>query len=160
MWNIKLTCFCLFNIHLYHRISSLGLFFKAKLPCSLNNSVATLLRGSVKMKLTLLKLGIGSPPGLPKLQSLIVGVKTFTLGCFLYHWKDWSVDVENGFTSAIWTFAAQVMAKRRAGGQTGSLIVDTKGRESTRPWCMQVECDSPLESSRRELQVCFKTHPN
>ncbi len=40
------------------------------------NYVVTLLRESVRMKLILLKLGLGSPPGLPKLQSLIAGVKT------------------------------------------------------------------------------------
>jgi hypothetical protein len=32
-----------------------------------------------------------------------------------------SVDVKNGLTWAIWTSAAQVMAKRRAGSQTNNL---------------------------------------
>jgi hypothetical protein len=36
----------------------------------------------------------------------------------------------------------------------------TKSRESTRPWCVQVECDIPLESSQGELQVCFRPRPN
>jgi hypothetical protein len=36
----------------------------------------------------------------------------------------------------------------------------TKSRESTRPQCVQVECDTPLESSQGELQVCFRPHPN
>jgi hypothetical protein len=36
----------------------------------------------------------------------------------------------------------------------------TKSRESTRPRCVQVECDTPLKSSQRELQVCFWPHPN
>jgi hypothetical protein len=31
---------------------------------------------SVRSSLTLLKMGLGSPPGLPKTQSAIVGVKT------------------------------------------------------------------------------------
>jgi hypothetical protein len=34
------------------------------------------------------------------------------------------LDIENGLAWAIWTFAAQVMAKRKAGSQTGSLIPD------------------------------------
>jgi hypothetical protein len=38
--------------------------------------------GSVKMKLTLPKLGHGSPPGLLKLQSSIAGVKTPCIGMF------------------------------------------------------------------------------
>jgi hypothetical protein len=36
----------------------------------------------------------------------------------------------------------------------------TKSRESTRPQCAQVECDTPLESSQGELQVCFRPQPN
>jgi len=36
----------------------------------------------------------------------------------------------------------------------------TKSQESTRPWYVQVECDTPLESSQGELQVCFRSHPN
>jgi len=36
----------------------------------------------------------------------------------------------------------------------------TKSRESTRPRCVQVECDTPLESSWGELQICFRPHPN
>jgi hypothetical protein len=36
----------------------------------------------------------------------------------------------------------------------------TKSQKSTRPRCVQVECDTPLESSQGELQVCFRLHPN
>jgi hypothetical protein len=39
---------------------------------------------SVKMKLTLPKVGTWSPPGLPKTQSLIAGVKTPCIGVFFY----------------------------------------------------------------------------
>jgi len=35
-----------------------------------------------------------------------------------------------------------------------------KSRELTRPQCMQVKCDTPLESSWGELQVWFRPHPN
>jgi hypothetical protein len=34
----------------------------------------------------------------------------------------------------------------------------TKSQESTRPRCLQVECDTLLESSRWRLQLCFKPH--
>jgi len=43
--------------------------------------------GSVRMKLTLPKLGLGSPPGFPKLQSSIAGSKHLALRCSLYHRK-------------------------------------------------------------------------
>jgi hypothetical protein len=36
----------------------------------------------------------------------------------------------------------------------------TNSRESIRPQCVQVECGTPLESSQRKLQVCFRPHPN
>jgi hypothetical protein len=36
----------------------------------------------------------------------------------------------------------------------------TKSQKSTRPWCVQVECDTHLESSQGELQVCFIPHLN
>jgi hypothetical protein len=35
-----------------------------------------------------------------------------------------------------------------------------KSRESTEPWCVQVECNTPSESSQGELQVCFRPHAN
>jgi len=77
------------------------------------------------MKLTLLKWGLGSPLGLSKLQSLIARVKTPFIGLFLISLENYqSVDVENGFAWAIWTSIAQVMAKRKGGSQTGSLILD------------------------------------
>jgi len=46
------------------------------------------------MKLTLPKLGLGSPPGLPKFQSSIEGVKTPCIGVFFISLESYqSVDV-------------------------------------------------------------------
>jgi hypothetical protein len=67
------------------------------------------------MKLTLPNLGLGSPLGLPKLQSSIARVKTLHPGVFFISLEIyWIVDVKNGLAWAIWTSATQVMAKRRA----------------------------------------------
>jgi len=78
--------------------------------------------GSVRMKLTLSKLGLGSPPRLPKLQSSITGVKTPCIGVFFILLESyWSLDVENGLSWAIWTSVAQVMAKRKVRSETNSL---------------------------------------
>jgi hypothetical protein len=88
------------------------------------------------------KWGFGSPPRLPKLQSSIAGAKTPPLEAFFMSLEsDWSVDVENGLAWAIWTSTAQVMEKRRA----------TKSRESTQPRCAEMDCNTPLESSQRDL---------
>ncbi len=67
------------------------------------------------MKLTLSKWGLGSLLGLTKLQSSIAKVKTPRNGMFFISLESYqSVDVENGLAWAIWTFAAHVMAKRKA----------------------------------------------
>ncbi len=79
---------------------------------------------NVKMTHTL-EMGLGSPPGLPKLHSSIAGVKTSRLEAFFMSLESYgSVNVENGLAWAIWTSAAQVMAKRKAGNQIGNLIFD------------------------------------
>jgi hypothetical protein len=80
---------------------------------------------SVRMTLTLPKWGLGSPPGLPKLQSSIAGVKTPCIKVF-FKWLEnyWNVDVENGLAWAIWTSIIQVMAKKKAGNQIGNLTPD------------------------------------
>jgi hypothetical protein len=54
---------------------------------------------SRKMTLTLPKWGLGSPSGLSKLQSLIVGVKTPYIEVFFISLKSYRcVDVENGLS--------------------------------------------------------------
>jgi hypothetical protein len=62
-----------------------------------------------------------------QIQSSIAGVKTPRLDVFfIFLERPWSLDVENGLAWAIWTYVAQVMGKRRAGSQTGSLTPDHK----------------------------------
>jgi hypothetical protein len=80
---------------------------------------------SVRMQLTLPKVGKWSPPGLPKTQKTIWGVKSPRLGAFFISMKrSWSVDTQKRLALAIWTSAAQVIGKRRVGSQTASLIPD------------------------------------
>jgi len=82
---------------------------------------------SVRMRLTFPKVGIWSPPGLSQFQSSTAEGKTPRLEVFFIPLeRTWSVDVENGLTWAIWTSAAQVMGKRKAESQTGSLTPDHK----------------------------------
>jgi hypothetical protein len=64
-------------------------------------------------------MGLGSLLGLPKIQSAITRVKTPYMEVFFTPLeRSWSVDIQNGLAWTIWTFAAQVMVKRRAGSQT------------------------------------------
>ncbi len=83
----------------------------------------TLLWKSVRMKLTLPKWELGSLLGLPKLQSLIAGVKTPRIKAFFISLESYqSVNVENGLIWTTMISATQVMPKRRAMSQTSSLI--------------------------------------
>jgi len=93
--------------------------------CALYIYVATLLWGSVRMKFPLPKLGLGSPPGLLKLQSSIVRVKTPRIEVLFISLENYqSLNVKNGLAWAIWTSIAQVMAKRWVGSQIGNLTPD------------------------------------
>jgi len=77
------------------------------------------------MKLTLPKLGLRNPPGLPKLQSSMARVKTLHIGMFFISLKSYqSVDVKNKFAWAIWTSTARVMTKKRVESQIGNLTLD------------------------------------
>jgi hypothetical protein len=68
------------------------------------------------------EMGTWESSGLLKLQSSITGVKTLCLEAFFISLESYqSVNVENGVALAIWTFAAQVMAKRRARSQIANL---------------------------------------
>jgi hypothetical protein len=52
------------------------------------------------------------------------------------------------------------MVKRKAKSQIGSLTLDHEKSGIDPTPCVQVACKTPLESSRRELQMCLKPHPN
>jgi hypothetical protein len=71
------------------------------------------------------KLEVGSLLGLPNVQSSTERGKTPRIGVFLVSLERSSnVDIENALALAIRTSATQVMGKRRAGSQTGSLTPD------------------------------------
>jgi hypothetical protein len=77
---------------------------------------------SVRMRLTLPKVGTWSPLGLPKIQNSIAGVKTPRIEVFFISMESsWNVDVQNGLAWSIWTSVAQVMGERRVGSQTSNL---------------------------------------
>jgi hypothetical protein len=54
----------------------------------------------------------------------------------------------------------KLWSKERSGVKLLVWLPITKSQESTRFQCVQVECDTPLKSSWRELQPCFRPHPN
>ncbi len=54
----------------------------------------------------------------------------------------------------------KLWSKEGPGVKLAVWLPTIKSRESTRPRYVQIECDTPLESSWGELQVCFRPHPN
>jgi hypothetical protein len=50
--------------------------------------------------------------------------------------------------------------KERRGVKLAVWFSATKSRELTRPRCVQVKCDTPLESSQWKLKVYFRPHPD
>jgi hypothetical protein len=50
--------------------------------------------------------------------------------------------------------------KERSGVKLTIWLPTTKSWELTQPPCVQVACNKPLESSWREIQLCFRPHTN
>jgi hypothetical protein len=116
---------------------------------------------SGRMQLPLPKVETWSPPGLPKTQKTIWGVKSPCLDAFFISMKSsWSVDVQNGLALPIWTSTAQVMAKEGSGVKLPVWLPTTKSRESTSLRRCLKECDTALESSQWELQLWFRARPD
>jgi hypothetical protein len=89
---------------------------------------------------------------------LIAGVKTLRLEVFFIPLeRSWSVDVDKWprmSHSDICSTSYVLKKGRKSNWQS------TKSWESTQSRCVQVDCDTLLESSWGELQVCFRPHPN
>jgi hypothetical protein len=123
--------------------------------------VATPLWGKWEDETHTPKLGLGSPPGLPKLQSSVVGVKTSRIGMFFISLERyWSVDVKMALHGPFGHLQHKLWPKEGPGVKLAVWLPTAKSQESTWPKCVQVECNTPLESSQGELQLCFKPHPN
>jgi hypothetical protein len=54
----------------------------------------------------------------------------------------------------------KLCAKEGPGVKLAIWLPTTKSWESTRPRCVQGECDALLESYQGDLQVCFRPRPN
>jgi len=54
----------------------------------------------------------------------------------------------------------RLWAKEGPGVKLTVWLLTTKSWESTRFQCLQKKCNMALESSQRELQDCFRPHPN
>jgi len=134
--------------------------------CKIMNTPTNILsqphfEGSVRSPLTLSKMGLGSPPGLPKIQSTIAGVKILRIEAFFIPLKrSWSLDVQNGSHEPFGHLQHKLWSKEGSKVKLAVWLLTIKSQESTRFRCVQVKCDTPLESSRRELQLWLRPHPD
>jgi len=116
---------------------------------------------SVRMTLTFPKMGTWESSMTPKLQSSIVGVKAPCLDVFFISLESyWSVNVENRLVAPFGHLQHKLWAKEWPIVNLAIWFPITKSQESTWSRCVQGECDTRLESSQGELQLCFRPHPN
>ncbi len=89
------------------------------------------------------------------------GSKHFALKRSLYHWKVIKVQMSKmGSHEPFGHLQHKLGQKERLGVKLALWLLTIKSWESTQPWCVEVECDTSLESSRRELQLCFRPCSN
>jgi hypothetical protein len=89
------------------------------------------------------------------------GSKNLTLWRFLYHWKAIKMYMSKmGSHEPFGHLQHKLWQKERPVVKLAIWLLTTKSRESTWPRFVQVDYDRLLESSWRELQVCFRPHPN
>jgi hypothetical protein len=117
------------------------------------NYVATLLWKSEGMTPSLPKWGFGNPSGLLKFQSLIVGVKTLCIEALFISLEKLSKCKcqKMGSHEPFGHLQHELWRKERWWIELTIWLSTTKSKESTQPRCVQVECDTLLESSWRGL---------
>jgi hypothetical protein len=89
------------------------------------------------------------------------GSKHLALRRSLYHWK--TIEAQMSKVTLHEPFGHlqhKLWQKEGSRVKLTVWLLTTKSRESTRPRCVQVECDMMLESFQGKLQVCFGPHPN
>jgi hypothetical protein len=158
---LYISIFCLSKSP-FSVFSPSSLCFWTSWPCSM--FVATPLWGKCEDETHTPKSGnLKSSGTLKNLELDFKGQNTSHWGVLCTLERSWSVDVKNGLAWAIWTSTTQVMVERRARSQTAKLaiwLLTTKSQESNHSRFVHVECDTLLEISWRELQLCFRPHPN
>jgi hypothetical protein len=89
------------------------------------------------------------------------GSKHLALRCFLYHWKDLKVKMSKMAShEPFGHLQHKLWSKEGPGVKLAVWLPTNKSQEYTQSQCVQVECDTPLESYQGELQLCFRPHPN
>jgi len=115
----------------------------------------------VRIKLTLPKLDLGALQDSRNFRVRLQGSKYLALECFLYHWKASKVYMSKlASHGPFGHLQHKLWQKEGPKIKLAIWLPTTKSWESTRPRYVQVECNTPLKSYQKELQVFFRPHPN
>jgi hypothetical protein len=105
-------------------------------------------------------MGLGSPPGLLKLQSTIAGVKTPHLAVFFISLESyWSVHVEMALHEPFRHLQHKLWQKEGLGVKMAVWLPTIKSRESTLPRCVQVECDTRWKALKESYKFAWDLIP-
>jgi hypothetical protein len=95
-----------------------------------------------------------------KLKTQLQRSKHLTLRCSLYRWKGLEVLMsKKALHEPFQHLQHKLWSKEGPGVKLAIWLLTLKCWESTWPWCVQVECNTPLESSQGELQVWLNFVP-
>ncbi len=104
-------------------------------------------------------LGDGVPVDSQNFRERLQGSKFNGSWRSLYHWKALEAYMSKmGSLSSFEHLKHKLWPKEGPGVELSVWLPTTKSRESTSSRCPIRECDMALESSRRELQLCFRPH--
>jgi len=96
-----------------------------------------------------------------KFRTQLQGLKHLALKHFLYLWKGLEVQMSKmALHETFGHLQHKLWSKEESGVKLVVWLPTTKSWESTRLWCVQAKCDTLLESSRGELQLWFRPHPD
>ncbi len=83
------------------------------------------------------------------------------MGRSLYHWKDIEMSMSKmGSHQPFEHLQHKLWQKEKSGVKLAVWLSTTKSQESTQLRCVQGKCNTQLESSQRELQLCFRSRSN
>jgi hypothetical protein len=74
--------------------------------------------------------------------------------------RSWNVYIQNGLAEPFVHLQHKLWSKEGPGVKLAVWLPTTKSQESTRSQCVQVKCDTLLESSQGELQLWFRPCPD
>jgi hypothetical protein len=104
-------------------------------------------------------LGDGVPMDSQNFKEKFEGSKLNGLWRSLYHWKALETLISKmGSHCSFGHLKHKLWPKERPGVKLPVWLPTRKSQESTRFTWLQTTCDIPLKSSRRELQLCFRSH--